>query len=67
MRDGGTPQDMAARFFRALFDDWDLHEIRGVYVAVPKGTPWFAGATLRDVSWLEDSQTRHPDGGVCPT
>ncbi len=41
---------MPARFFRALFDDWDLHEVRGGWVAVPKGTPWLAGATLRDVS-----------------
>jgi hypothetical protein len=42
---------MAARFFRALFDAYDLHEVRSVYVAMPKGTPWFAGATLRDISW----------------
>jgi hypothetical protein len=53
MRDSDAAQmrGMAARFFRALFDSYDLHEVRGVYVAVPKGTPWFAGATLRDISW----------------
>ncbi len=46
----GFPADIAARLFRALFDDWDLHEVRGAWVAVPKGTPWLAGPTLRDVS-----------------
>ncbi|GEM_PF-3169781 len=51
MRHSDTAQDMAARFFRALFDAYDLHEVRGIYVAVPKGTPWFAGTTLRDISW----------------
>jgi hypothetical protein len=51
MRDGDTARDMAARFFRALFDAYDLHEEHGVYVAVPKGTPCFAGATLGDISW----------------
>ncbi len=46
----GFPADIAARLFRALFDDWDLHEVRGAWVAVPKGTPWLAGPTLHDVS-----------------
>jgi len=47
----GFPADIAARLFRALFNDWDLQEVRGGWVAVPKGTPWAAGATLRDISW----------------
>ncbi len=48
MHDG---QDMAARFFRGLFGAWDLHEVNGGWVAVPKGTPVFAGGTLTEVAW----------------
>lgn len=32
---------MAARFFRGLFGAYDLHEVHGVYVAVPTVTVSF--------------------------
>ena len=33
---GAVPQDLAARLFRALYDDYDLHTIGDIHVAVPK-------------------------------
>jgi hypothetical protein len=30
-----VPQDLAARLFRALYDDYDLHTIDELHVAVP--------------------------------
>jgi hypothetical protein len=42
--------DFTARFFRALYQEFDLHTINGIYVVVPKGTPWFAGHSLGDIA-----------------
>jgi hypothetical protein len=36
--------ELAARFFRGLFDAWDLHEVHGVHVAVPKALPYSRAA-----------------------
>ena len=41
---------MTARIFRALYQEFDLRTINGTYVVVPKGTPWFAGASLGDIA-----------------
>jgi hypothetical protein len=38
--------DLAARLFRALYKGFDLHTAGGIHVAVPKGTPCFAGSSL---------------------
>jgi hypothetical protein len=48
----GQPRggDFTARFFRALYQDFDLHTINGIYVVVPRGTPWFAGPSLGDIA-----------------
>ncbi len=42
---------LEARVFRGLYPGLDLHSASGVHVAVPKGTPVFAGATLTAVVW----------------
>jgi len=37
--------DLTARIFRALYQEWDLRTINhAIHIVVPKGTPRFAGA-----------------------
>ena len=43
--------DLAARLFRALYKGFDLHTVGGIHMAVPKGTPCFAGRSLSEVAW----------------
>lgn len=33
------PEDLTARVFRALYDQFDLHFTGGTHIAVPKGSP----------------------------
>ena len=47
MQDAG---ELTARVFRALYRAYDLHSIQGVHIAVPRGTPCFAGPSLGDVA-----------------
>lgn len=42
--------DLTSRLFRALYQGFDLHSADGVYVAVPKGVPCFAGTSLGDIA-----------------
>ncbi len=44
------PGSLAALVFRALYTDYDLHIVAGVHVAVPKGTPCFAGPSLGEIA-----------------
>jgi hypothetical protein len=44
------PGDLAARIFRALYRDFDLHDVGGLFIVLPKGTPWFAGHSLGDIA-----------------
>jgi hypothetical protein len=41
-----APADLPARVFRALFADFELRTVGSTHVAVPKGTPWYAGPSL---------------------
>ena len=51
--------DLTARIFRALYQEFDLRTINGIYVVVPKGTPWFAGHSLGDIArQISDTTTR---------
>jgi len=45
---GGQPGrvDLTSRLFRALFQGHDLHHVGGIYVVLPKGTPWLSGPSL---------------------
>jgi hypothetical protein len=47
--------------FTGLYGGYDLHEVNGVRIAVPKGTPVFAGPTLSDVAW---QISEHAAGGA---
>jgi hypothetical protein len=42
--------ELTPRVFRALYPDHDLRTVVAVHIAVPKGTPWFAGTSLADVA-----------------
>jgi hypothetical protein len=47
-----APPELAARFFRALFDGYDLIAVDGVTIAVPKdgSIPVFTGSTLSEIA-----------------
>lgn len=65
------PGELAARFFRALYQAYDLHQVESIHVVVPTGTPCFAdrslGALARQISQHDDlgrqgSRAAPPDG-----
>ena len=47
-----APDDLTARVFRALYQGFDLHAAGGIYIAIPAGTPCFAGPSLGEVARL---------------
>jgi hypothetical protein len=58
---GGPGRDeLTARVFRALYAEYDLRTVQGIHIAVPRGTPWFAGSSLGDIA-RRISQHRQPD------
>lgn len=63
---GQPADDLTVRIFRALYQDFDLHSISGIYVVVPKGTLWFAGPSLGDIAQQISNHDR-PDQAASPT
>jgi hypothetical protein len=59
------PEDLTARVFRALYDQFDLHINGDTHIAVPKGTPCFAARTIgviaRQISDCERDVPTSPD------
>jgi hypothetical protein len=45
-----VPGDLPARVFRALYQGFDLHDVSGIFVAVPAGSPCFAGSSLGELA-----------------
>jgi hypothetical protein len=43
------PEDLTARVFRALYPEFDLHDLAGTYLALPKGTPCFTAPALGEI------------------
>jgi hypothetical protein len=41
---------LTARIFAGLFTDYDLHDTGHGYIALPKGTPMFTGASVGEVA-----------------
>jgi hypothetical protein len=41
---------LTVRIFTGLFTDYDLHNVTSGYIAVPRGTPMFTGASLGEVA-----------------
>ena len=58
--------DLTARIFRALYQEFDLRTINGTYVVVPKGTPWVGELAAIPVYAHGDSyRTDPPDAIEC--
>ena len=64
----GTPDpaELAARFFRALYQAYDLHQVDGIHVVVPKGTPCFAGRSLAELARQVSERAARPAGPPRP-
>jgi hypothetical protein len=43
-------QDLTARVFRAIYPEYDLHDLAGTYLALPKGTPCFTAPALAEIA-----------------
>lgn len=52
--------DLPARVFRALYAQFDLHTVGSIHIAVPKGSPCFAGQSLGEVA-RQISDHEHPN------
>jgi hypothetical protein len=50
LRPGQPPRDLAARLFRALYSEFELRTFGDLHVAVPRGTPWYAGRSLAEIA-----------------
>jgi hypothetical protein len=61
-----APDQLARRVFCALFGDFDLVTVHGIYVAVPRDTPCFAGRTLSEVA-QQISQQEHLGPAAVPS
>ncbi len=48
--DPPPPADLTARVFRALYPEFDLHELAGTYLALPKGTPCVTAPALGEIA-----------------
>jgi hypothetical protein len=44
------PEDLTARVFRAPYPEFDLHDLPGTYLALPKGTPCFTAPALAEIA-----------------
>lgn len=58
--------DLTTRIFQALYQDFNLRTIYGIYVVVPKGVPCFASSSLgeiaRQISEYEYPHDNQPSG-----
>lgn len=54
--------ELTIRMFRALYRDFDLYTVGGTHVVVPKGTPWFSGASLGSIARQISEYEREEDG-----
>jgi hypothetical protein len=42
--------DLTSRIFQALYQDFNLRTIHGIYVVVPTGVPCFASSSLGEIA-----------------
>ena len=52
------PDDLTARVFRALYPEFDLHDMAGTYLAVPAGTPCFTAPAIGEIARQISSRDR---------
>jgi len=64
----GTPDPagLTARFFRGLYQAYDLHLVDGIGIVVPKGTPCFAGRSLAGIARQISERVGQPAGHAYP-
>jgi len=64
----GTPDPAALteRFFRGLYQAYDLHRVEGIHVVVPQGTPCYAGRSLAGLARQISEHASGPPGPACP-
>ena len=48
--DPPPPDDLTARVFRALYPEFDLHDMAGTWLAVPAGTLWFTAPAIGEIA-----------------
>lgn len=56
---GPRRDELTLRLFRAMYAEFDLRTVGGIHVAVPRGTPWFAGRSLGEIA-RQISEYEHP-------
>ena len=66
MQQAQLPRDLTACVFRALFTCYDLRTIGGTHIAVPKGTPCFAGPSPAGIARQISEHAARPAGHTCP-
>jgi hypothetical protein len=64
MTSHGLPHDLAARLFRALYTNYDLHVTGDIYVAVPQNVPCYSGRTLSEIVRQVSSQRPSAEPGA---
>lgn len=57
--------DLTSRIFRALYQDFSLRIINGIYVVVPKDVPCFASSSLGEIA-RQISEYKHPQDDQPP-
>jgi hypothetical protein len=57
--------DLTSRIFRALYQNFSLRMINGIYVVVPKGVPCFASSSLGEIA-RQISEYEHPPDDQLP-
>ena len=58
--DPSPPDDLPARVFRALYPEFDLHDMAGTWLAVPAGTPWFTAPAIGQIARQISDRHRRP-------
>jgi hypothetical protein len=53
------PEDLTARVFRALYPEYDLHDLAGTYLALPKGTPCFTAPAIGEIARQISGRDHH--------
>jgi hypothetical protein len=54
--------ELTTRIFQALYQDFNLRTIHGIYVVVPKGIPCFASSSLGEIArQISEYEYSHED------
>ncbi len=62
-----APDNLTARVFRALYQDFGLHTVADTHIAVPKGTPCFAASNRGDIARQISDHEHHAPAAPSPS